>query len=377
MFYSVALYISLTIFAFGMCYRVSIWFRNNVGPDPAAPPARGRVFAAIKGCFSTILSRKAGALLKVFITDIVFQLGLLKDKKDIIVWLMHISIFGGFTLLLLIHALDHFTAAQLFASYQPTLNPFLFLRNASGVLLMIGLVLAFIRRTILKNPPLTNCAVDVSAIMILAIIALSGFLLEGSKINSITAYETMVEDYAYLETDEESQALEAYWVKEFGVISPRRLTMTGDRALTLGKELHETSCAECHSKPQWAFMGYAIAKMTGPFALQMDRSGFSTIFWYVHFLACFFGLAYLPFSKMFHIFATPVSILVNAAIGEGESAQANIETKLRIELDGCKHGGTCHSGCPIHERRQAELDAVVQSEPFLGYLQRNFNISKE
>jgi len=275
------------------------------------------------------------------------------------------------------HALDRFITSQLFADYQPTLNPFLFLRNAFGVFLTIGLILAVIRRTFLKSPGLTNRAMDVYAIVILAIIAISGFVLEGAKINSYSAYETMVEDYAYLETDEESQALEAYWVSEFGVVAPHGLKRIDDKALTLGKDLHDDFCAECHSKPKWAFMSYALAKMTGPFAVPVDRYGFSTIVWYVHFLACFFGLAYLPFSKMFHIFATPMSILVNAVIEEGQSEPANIDTKFRIELDGCKHGGTCHSGCPIQERRQAELDTVAQSEPFLGYIQKNFHISKK
>ncbi|MCK5202488.1 MAG: hypothetical protein KAR15_01400, partial [Desulfobacterales bacterium] len=172
-------------------------------------------------------------------------------------------------------------------------------------------------------------------------------------------------------------ALEAYWVREFGVVSPHDLKGIDAKALALGKDLHDASCAECHSKPKWAFMSYAMAKTTGPFARHIDRSDFSTIVWYVHFLACFFGLAYLPFSKMFHIFATPMSILVNAVIEEGKSEPANIDTKLCIELDGCKHGGTCHSGCPIQERRQAELDTVVQSEPFLGYLQKNLRISKK
>jgi len=377
MLFSVALYISLAIFVLGMGYRVSLWFRNKVGPYAATPPAQGRVAAAIKGCFSTILSRKAGSLCKIFITDVVFQSGMLKDRKDKLVWVMHMCIYGGFMLLLLMHALDRFITSQLFADYQPTLNPFLFLRNAFGVFLLIGLILAVIRRTFLKSSCLTNRAMDVYAIMILAIITISGFLLEGTKINSYSAYESMVEDYTHLETDEEFQALEAYWVREFGVVSPHDLKMTDEKNLTLGKDLHDASCAECHSKPKWAFMSYAVAKTTGPFAVHIDRSGFSTIVWYVHFLACFFGLAYLPFSKMFHIFATPMSILVNAVIEEGKSEPANIDTKLRIELDGCKHGGTCHSGCPIQERRQAELDTVVQSEPFLGYLQKNLRISKK
>ena len=370
------LYISLIVFVLGMSYRVSAWFRNSVGPFAASPPTHGRVAAAIKGCLLTILSPKVGSLFMTFITDVVFQLGLLKDKKDKLVWVMHICIYGGFTLLLLMHALDSFITSRLFAEYQSTLNPFLFMRNASGVFLLIGLVLAVIRRTFIKKSGLTNSAMDVYAIMILAIIVISGFILEGTKINSYSAYKRMVEEYAYLQTDEEGQALESYWVREFGLISPHNLRVIDANSITLGKDLHDASCAGCHSNLKWAFVSYATAKTTGPIAASLDSFGFQKIVWCIHFLACFFGLAYLPFSKMFHVFATPMSILVNAVIEEGKSDPANIATTLCIELDGCKHGGTCHSGCPIQEKRQSELDSVVRSEPFLGYLKRNLRKSR-
>jgi len=68
--------------------------------------------------------------------------------------------------------------------------------------------------------------------------------------------------------------------------------------------------------------------------------------WYVHIAVCFFGLAYLPFSKMFHIFTTPLSLLVNGVMDEN-SDPANIATRQVMELDGCTHCNTCSKHCSV------------------------------
>ena len=61
---------------------------------------------------------------------------------------MHLLIFGGFTMLLLMHALDEFTSAVVFKNYYSTINPFLFLRDFFGFLVIIGVALAVHRRFI-------------------------------------------------------------------------------------------------------------------------------------------------------------------------------------------------------------------------------------
>jgi hypothetical protein len=90
--------------------------------------------------------------------------------------------------------------------------------------------------------------------------------------------------------------------------------------------------------------------------------------YYFHILACFFGLAYLPFSKIFHIFATPVSLLISAATETGKVGQVNAATMQRIELDGCSHGGVCHFDCPVRQRRMERIEASEPFEPELDYV---------
>ena len=157
----------------------------------------------------------------------------------------------------------------------------------------------------------------------------------------------MQEDYAGLEEEEEIQALESYWVTYYGVVSPTIKGPVDQEILDQGKELHEMSCAECHSASQWAFAGYPTARMISPIATVLDRIGSATILWYIHILACFFGLAYLPFSKMFHMFASQVSLLTNAVMDKDTSDRANIATRQVLELDACTHCGTCSERCSV------------------------------
>ncbi|MBW2332315.1 MAG: nitrate reductase, partial [Deltaproteobacteria bacterium] len=227
-------------------------------------------------------------------------------------------------LLLFMHALDKFITSAIFPNYSATLNPFLFLRDLFGALVIIG------------------------AIIILAVIMLSGIILEGTKIGSYSIYKSMVSDYAGLEEgEEEFKALTAFWVDKFGTVSPDLKAPFEATLLEEGKELHEMSCSGCHSRPQWAFVGYPVAKVFKGAALGLDKGGIHTLLWYIHFLACFIGLAYLPFSKFLHIITSPLSLLANSVMDKKGSEPANIATRQALELDACTHCGACTSRCSV------------------------------
>jgi len=345
MFFRVSLYVALAFFGFGLIWKISNWFRYDVGVSEVRNTPSERVFAAIKGIVFTVFSGKILTLLRVFFLDVLLQFRSLQESK--LRWLMHMCLFYGFMSLLLLHALDKFTTSAIFRDYSSTLNPFLFIRNLSLAIVVFGLALAVYRRTLSKVPRLRSHWMDGYAIVILAVIMLSGVLLEATKISSHSIYKSMVEEYADSEDEEELKALEAFWVKAFGVVSPHVKAPFDENILSRGKELHEVSCAACHSKPQWAPLSYGVSKMMKPVALSLDRVDVSTFLWYVHFLACFVGLAYLPFSKMFHIFASPLSLLANAVVDVENSDPANVATKQVMELDACTHCGTCSQQCSV------------------------------
>ncbi|MFC1821476.1 4Fe-4S dicluster domain-containing protein [Thermodesulfobacteriota bacterium] len=345
MFFSVSLYISLAIFAFGLIFKLSTWFRYNLGHETTEFTTTERVLSAARGIILTIFSPKLFTLLKVLVLDVFFQVRTLRESR--FRWLMHILIFWGFLLLFLMHGLEQFISAELFEDYASTINPFLFLRNLFALFVIAGMVLAFYRRFVMKIPRLVTSGMDHYVMILLAVIMVSGFLLEATKIGSHKAYQVMVEEYSDTDDEEELKSLESYWVHKFGVVSPSLKAPFNEDILAEGRELHETSCAACHSVPQWAPMSYGISRVIRPFALLVDRADLPKILLYIHFLACFIGLAYLPFSKMFHMIASPLSLLVNAVMDQETSDPANIATRQMMELDACTHCGTCSLQCSV------------------------------
>jgi heterodisulfide reductase subunit C len=345
MFYDIALYVSLAIFGIGMIYKISNWFRRSIGINPSDITTSKRVSAAVKGVLGTVFSGKIFILIKVFFVDVILQIRILRE--DFLRWLMHMLIFGGFILLLLMHALDGIITEALFSEYASTLNPFMFLRDFFGFMVIVGIGIAIYRRIVMKVPRLKTNPMDLYAIIILAIIMLSGVFLEGTKITSHTRYQEMVEDYADTDDEEELRTLESFWVQNFDIVSPTVKGPFEEEILAEGADFHDMSCAACHSRPGSAFAGYAVAKITKPIALGLDRANMPTLLWYLHFLACFVGMAYLPFSKMFHIFASPVSLLANAVMEKEKSETANIATRQVMELDACTHCGTCSRRCSV------------------------------
>ena len=347
MLYDITLYASLVIFAAGLIYKISNWFRYEIGPDTERISTPNRVFAAARGMIWTLVSAKVMVLLRVFFMDVLLQRWLM--KRDFLRWLAHMCLYGGFMLLLLLHGLDKLVTAVLFDEYYSTLNPFMFFRDFFGLVVIVGIGIAVYRRLISKAPRPKSTGVDYYAIIILAVIIISGIALEGTKIVSYSIYQEMVEEFSGLgeEETEELTALEAYWVDQFGVVSPNVKESFDDKTLGQGQGLHEMSCAGCHSRPQWGFMGYGVATGIRPIALPLDRANVHHLLWYLHFMACFFGLAYLPFSKFFHIFSTPAYLLIDAVVEEGRSDPANLITKQAMQIDACTHCGDCTIRCSV------------------------------
>lgn len=343
MLFTFSLYASLTIFVVGFIYKVGTWFTRSVGFGPNRFSAAERVVAAFKGLAGVLLSAKLLVLLRALVTDVLWQRRTLKE--DFLRWLMHILIFWGFTLLLLMHALGSILMTPVFPEYYSTLNPFMFLRNLFGLMVIAGVALAVYRRVFMKIPRLRTNGMDKYALALVGVILVSGLCLEAVKITSHSTFQAMVEDYSDSTDPEAVKPLESYWVERFAMVSPDVKSPFDAETLIQGEDLHETSCAACHSFPQWAFTSYPIARAISPIATGLDRAEAATILWAIHLWACFVGLAYLPFSKMFHLIATPVSLLANAVMDSKGSHPANIQTRQVMELDACTHCNTCSLRC--------------------------------
>jgi len=337
------LYASLIIFLLGLIYKVSNWFTKSIGfVGPDITPAQ-RVKAAAGGILRVIFSTKILDVLKAIVIDVLLQGRVFKE--DIARWLAHMLIFYGFMLLLLMHALDAVISAAWFDDYYATVNPYFFLRDLFGAMVLAGVAFAVFRRYLSKTPRLRTGGRDHYAIIILAVIMLSGIGLIGLKITSHGEFMLMVEDYAGLDDEAEIQALESVWVKEYGLVSPNVQGPFDEDLLAAGQEVNADNCLQCHVAAQWAFTGYILAKIIKPVAVALDQINGITIGWYIHIIACFTGLAYLPFSKMFHIICTPISLIANRVMDPRYSVPANTLTRQILELDACTHCGSCSLNC--------------------------------
>ena len=343
MVFTVSLYAAVFVFLAGLIYRISRWFTRKVGATGRDISAGRRFIEAVSGIARVVASRKLFTLLRVFLLEIIFQQKVLQESP--LRWVMHLAVYYGFILLLLTHALGEMITARIFPDYFPTVNPYFFLRDFLGLVVTAGLAIAVWRRFIRKVPRMHTNAADVYGISIIAVIMFSGFFLMGLKITSHTDFTRMVEEYSDVKSAEEFKALESLWVKEFGLVSPDLRPPFDEDLLEQGREIHEMNCAWCHSAPQWSPGGFAVAKAVSPAAVVLDRAGGTAFLWWVHVLACLVGLAYLPFSKMFHILVTPVNILVNAVADKSSASPANIATMQALELDACMHCGTCSLRC--------------------------------
>ena len=254
MLYNVLVYMALAVFGIGLIYKISGWFRFSIGIDGPNMTATERFFAALKGLLAVVFSKKILVLIRAFVMDVLLQVRVL--KKDRLRWVMHMLIYAGFMFLLITHALDKVITTSLYNRYYLALNPWLLI---SGLMVIAGVAIAVYRRFILKVPRLKTDAVDLYAIIILAVIIFSGFGMELTKLTSYNFYQTI---------------------------------------------------------------------------------------WNIHILASFLGLAYLPFSKIFHMFTTPASLLANAVMDE-KTDPANIMTRRVMELDSCTRCSTCSLHCSV------------------------------
>jgi len=336
-------YIALAVFLLGLIYKISTWFTRKLGVLGNDVTAAQRVRSAALGFIHTIFSSKFLLLLKALLFDVLLQCRTLRESFAR--WLAHMLIFYGFLLLLLMHGLQSVVTEAIFSGYYPTLNPFFFLRDFFAAMVLVGVILAVIRRYLAKPRRLRTGGRDHYAIIIVAFIILSGITLEGFKIASYSEFQRMVEDFGRLDDEDEIQALETLWVKDYGTVSPNVEAPFDEELVESGREVHENSCLDCHASAKWAFNGFATAKLIKPVALWLDQKDGVTVMWYFHIIACFIGLAYLPFSKMFHLIATPFSLITNRVMDPAKSMSANILTRQIMELDACTHCGSCNLNC--------------------------------
>ena len=249
--------VCVAIFLLGTLYNVLIWMHGK----GISGSAEKRLMRVLLKSLKFFLSRRFGRAASVFLKDALY-LSKLKDRSALR-WLMHLLILGGFAIMF---ALDLAVTVSLdLLKYEPMIRDDgwakLWLRDFGfdlvGTMILLGLLIAAVRRFVFKPKIVRTELPDAASILFLLAVVLGGFILEGMGI--------------------------------------------------AGKILGHQSGNE------YSFMGYAFSLLT-PESLgdYYDQA------WLIHGVMSALLIAYIPFSKLFHMIATPIAIEADRMLPQRE-----------------------------------------------------------
>jgi heterodisulfide reductase subunit C/nitrate reductase gamma subunit len=320
------------------------WIRFDLDTESAEQPKVKRIIALWESLWNHVVSAQILLMIKAIFLDGLLQVRVFKSSP--FRWLAHMSIFWGFVLLLLFHALDDYLSVFVFSDYASTINPYMFLRNLCGVFVLSGIIMALYRRRkqfIVKK--ISNW-MDYSVLGLIAGIIITGFMVEALQIISERQFDSMVSDYMITDDDAEISALRAYWAKYYSVSFAQSVDISDKTLLQTGYDIHQDSCASCHSMPQYAFVSFNLVQVLTPFSTVFNAIHMDSILLVIHYMLCFIGLAWLPFSKMFHIISTPLHYCMAVSSQESRHTVATANGKI-VSLDACTHCGACSEHCSV------------------------------
>jgi heterodisulfide reductase subunit C/nitrate reductase gamma subunit len=335
--------IALGICLAGTLWRIGRWFWSDIGPESLSLPTKRRMRAARQTLWRVFSGRRLFKVVGAFQWEVLLLGHLL--RRHPLRWAAHMLIGYGLLTLILFHALDDWITPLVFSDYEPTLNPFRWLRNLLGALVLMG-VLATVVRHFRQAGEAFRTPGDRLLLVLIVVVVLSGVLLESARILSPAVFDAMVEDYMGDDDPEEVAALQAYWAAEFGAWRARSGTGFSGEQIKTGASIHETFCAACHDRPQSAFLSYPLSRLMKPLMAVAGDHRLNQWLWNVHFWATCLALACLPFSKLFHFIATPISIMVRAA-GPAAAHPALQPVRRALALDACTHCGMCSQHCSV------------------------------
>lgn len=255
-FFLVTIVLSVALFFIGTLYNVLIWMQ---GKGLSGTPER-RLVRVMAKSLRFVLSRRFAKVTGVFFKDALY-LSKLKDRSALR-WLMHLLILGGF---ILTFALDLIVTFSLdVVKYQPMIVETgwakMWIRDfgfeVGGLMMLLGLMIAAVRRFIFKPKIVRTELPDAVSILFLLLVVLGGFILEGIGIAGSIAGHTVNREYS--------------------------------------------------------FVGYAFSLVTPTsWGQHYDQA------WLIHGVMSALFIAYIPFSKLFHMIATPIAIEAEQMLPSG------------------------------------------------------------
>lgn len=224
--------------------------------------------------------------------------------------IMHLLILSGCALLLLGAAIDfisHYKIVGVEFLHGNTYLAFSFLNDIGGVFVIIGVILAFIRRYVQRPDRLDSTTGDAVALALIFLVVITGFILEGFRIVAAAA--------------------PVAWAK-------------------------------------WSFLGFAFSKAFAGLAPGTQLAWYQGLWWF-HIVLAVGAVVYISlcFSKLTHILVSPLNVFFRSLQPKGALVSiANIEEaetfgvakiedftwKQLLDLDACTNCGRCQDSCPAY-----------------------------
>jgi len=266
------------------------------------------------------LGKRIWEFIKIGLLDGVFHRRFLREPYP---GIMHFLIFVGCILLFLGAGLDflnHYVFEPFHAAFMEgevyiLLNG---LWDFGGAIVIIGLVMAFIRRYIQRPKRLNTIADDGVALLLIFIVVVTGFFLEGFRM--IAAVPAGI-----------------------GLTQP-----------------------EYYAHPEWgqaSFVGYWIAGLFAGLP-EASRLLWYQVLWYGHVIITVGAVFYIivAWDKLVHILVSPANVLFKTSRPKGALSLVDLENaetygigkiedftwKQLFDLDACTNCGRCQDRCPAY-----------------------------
>lgn len=282
-----------TLIFLGGCYRhMAVWFKGWPTQGTANPAE------IVKAVLKNVLGNA-----RIF-------------TGDLFGGLTHMAIMWGFFVLFLgtVVLASHeyivsFLKGTLFEYYELILD-------VLGIVFIVGILLALIRRYVVKAGKMNNLLEDPGVLLLLLMIGVTGFVIEG--------YRLLADPKPWMD-----------W------------------------------------SPVGAYLSTVLAG---------DAKLWHVFFWWLHVLLSLFLIAYLPFSKLFHVFAGSINLALETlppeamTLEEKEKLKSEFSRRHLVALDACVRCNRCETKCPSFASGES-LSPRAEIQKRKAYIQGKYSIT--
>ena len=258
--------VAVGVFLFGVIIHASVWIKGI---------RRQTIPFSWRGISNIFLDGLLGR--RIFRGDIA------AGTMHILIMWGFLGLFVGTVLISVDYWLYHFLSGSFYIWYSTCLE-------ILGLMLMIGLVWSLIRRYIQRVPRLERRIEDLTVVIWLFAVVLSGFVVEGLRL--------------------------------------------------------------ANQSPEWAKWSFAGHWLSFLFTQPQGALSIYPYFWWVHALLSLGLIAYIPFCKLFHMLGAPASIYLEnqplqAILAESRAQDKEVFSyRDMIFFDACTSCGRCVEVCP-------------------------------